>query len=127
MKSKFLATIALVFLIPLIGVIAGCTVKPNSPAQAVYQVEAEYNIALQAAVDYKNLPACSTGVSVVCSDPAIVKKLQDADKTAASALAQAGQVALSPNAAKTDIDKALAIAQTALAVLTQIEAQLKTK
>jgi hypothetical protein len=129
MKSKFLATLALIFLVPLIGVMAGCgSVKPKTPAQAVYVAESEFNLAIQAAVNYKNLPPCGVpGVGVVCSNPDVVKKLQDAEKKASAAFAQAEQVALAPNASQSDVDKALAIANAALAVLTQLEAQLKTK
>lgn len=113
----------------LFAAIAGCgSVKPKTPAQAVYVAESKFNLAVQAAVDYKNLPRCGVaGVGVVCSNPDVVKKLQDAEKKASSAFDQAEQVALSPNASQSDVDKALAYAQAALAVLTQLEAQLKTK
>lgn len=113
----------------LFAVMAGCgSVKPKTPAQAVYVAESEFNLAIQAAVDYKNLPPCGVaGVGVVCSDPTIVAKLQAAEKKASAAFDQAEQVALAPNASQTDVDKALAIANAALAVLTQLEAQLKTK
>ncbi len=60
---------------------------PQTPAQVVFAAKNAYNAALLVAVTYKELPGCQLlSHPPVCSDPAIVKSLQDKDDIAAPAL-----------------------------------------
>jgi hypothetical protein len=125
--SIIVKAIVLCAAVMAVSAFSGCgSIQPKSPAQTVYVIESEYNVALQVAVDYKNLPSCGTGATL-CSDPAIVLKLQNADKTAASALADAESIVRSANPTADKLQNALNIAQQALNVLLAFEANLKTK
>lgn len=55
---------------------------PQSPAQAVYEAEGAYAIALSLAVRYRFLPPCRADRGPPCSKPELVKKIQDADDVA---------------------------------------------
>lgn len=58
--------------------ISACTV-PQTPAQAVYEIEGAYATALSLAVRYRFLPPCRPDRAPPCSRPDIVMKIQDAD------------------------------------------------
>lgn len=113
------------FLAPLI-ILAACAVQTKTPQQAVFQIESEYQIALTAAVTYKNLPQCGTaGAPLVCSDPNVVAKLKTADAAASAAIFAAQNAVRDPNFDKSKTSAVLLAAEQALAVLTAITAQVK--
>lgn len=93
-----------------------------TPEQAVFALKSSYAVALTAAVAYKRLPSCGTPPVGVppCSDPAVVKKLQQADDIASSALNGAEAIVRTPSASLADKSKALQAAQTAITVLTAL-------
>lgn len=76
----------------------GCATAPQTPAQSVYAVQGTYAAALSVAVSYKQLPACVQGGPVLCSDPAVVAKLQKADDVAYAALTAAQNIVRTPGA-----------------------------
>lgn len=119
--------IALVLVLTLLGILAACVtgVQPGTPAgnaQTVYQAEADYEVALEAAVAYRNLPACSTGAAV-CSDPSVVAKLQVVGHTADDALL-AAQDAVSKGVAN---QQTISQAVTAVQGFLTLASSLKVK
>jgi len=71
--------------------LAGCATlsspasAPRTPAQTVYAVEGTYAAALTVAVQYRQLPDCSTGAPI-CSDAATIAKVRAADAAAWSSI-----------------------------------------
>ena len=106
-------------------IIAGCAVTPHTPQQTVYQIESEYQVVLAAAVAYKHLPACGGSAPLICADPAVVAKLQQADTTASAAIFAAQAAVRDPNFDKSKADAVLIAAEQALAVLTAITPKVK--
>ena len=104
----------------------GCATTPQTPAQSVYQVQGSYAAALQIAVTYKQLPACQQGGPVLCSDKAIVAKLQQADDAAYAALTAAQNIVRTPGAGA-NAQTAIVAAQQATAALASITATLKVQ
>jgi len=106
--------------------LTGCGSAPTTPAQSIYQVEADYNAAAQAVIAYKGLPACGAPTSPpLCSKPEIVAQLKQADTVAYNALVAAENVARSPTAGANAATATLA-AQQAVQALTSITSQLGT-
>lgn len=67
----------------------GCT-TPDTPAQSVYLAEADYTAALRIEIAYSELPRCGKPTSPkLCSDVAIIKKVQKADDVAWIAIREA--------------------------------------
>lgn len=107
----------------LIALLTAC-VTPKSPAQAVYQAQGSYASALTVAVAYKQLPRCAPLAPVICSEPAIVSKLQVADDVAFSALSSAQAIAREPGAglsAQTAITAAEAAVSAFLAITSGLQ------
>lgn len=118
---KLLATLAIAIM-----VFAGCANTPQTPAQSVYAVQGSYAAALNIAVAYKQLPACQQGGPVMCSDRAIVTKLQQADDVAYAALTAAQNIVRTPNAGA-NAQTAITAAQQAVTALASITATLKVQ
>lgn len=119
MKRLF-ATIAVLLL-------AACASAPQTPAQSVYAVQGSYAAALQAAVAYKQLPSCAQPAAPkLCSDAAVVKKLQAADDAAYAALTAAQNIVRTPGAGL-NIQTAIVAAQNAVQAMTAITASLGVK
>lgn len=116
---KYLATLFLAVLL------SACSTTPTTPQQTIYQIEANYTAAAQIILAYKGLPPCPAA-TVLCSDPAVVAKLKDADNIAYASLKAAETVARSPGAGANAATAQLA-AQQAIAALTAITATLATK
>ncbi len=68
----------LFFILPIL--LIACTV-PKSPAQTIYAIEGSYAAALEVELAYSSLPACG-GTIVICSDNAVIKKVQKVDDAA---------------------------------------------
>lgn len=68
--------------------VAACTSTQvaETPAQRLFALQGEYNIALRSAAVYTNQPACSAVRTVACHDPAIKAKIIDSAHKAKSAL-----------------------------------------
>jgi hypothetical protein len=69
--------------------IAGCTVVPKNPAQAVYLAHGNYAAGLVILQQYKALPTCAPSVPQPCKDEAKLKELLAADEDAFKALSSA--------------------------------------
>jgi hypothetical protein len=111
--------------IVLCALLAACGAKPHDAQTAVYQVVAEYDVAVHAAVAYRDLPACTKPkTAIVCSDPAIVAKLQQAYRSTYPAIQQAEAAVRDPNFNASTASTVLISAQAALAALTAITATL---
>lgn len=110
----------------LLVLLAACASTPQTPAQSVYQVQGSYAAALQIAVTYKQLPPCQAGGPVLCSDAAVVKKLQTADDAAYAALTAAQNVVRTPGAGL-NAQTAIVAAQQAVQAMSSITATLKVQ
>lgn len=93
--------------------IAACT----TPQQQVFALQTGYTAVLSAAVDYKHQPPCGAAVEIACSDPEVVKALQDADDVAAPAILQAQKVVRDPSSSTSQMSLAINAAQAALDLL----------
>lgn len=111
----------------LLVALAACAgnLSSNTPAQQVFASKATYAGALVIAVQYKKLPACPG--PVLCSDRAIVAKLQMADDIAAPALNSAEAAVRNPDFGKDSLSTAVIAAQNAVSALTSITSTLRVK
>lgn len=68
--------------------VVGCTSinTAESPAQRLYALQGEFNIALQAATTYLAQPPCSDTVVTGCHDPEVKARIQKAATEAYNAL-----------------------------------------
>lgn len=118
---------ALAVLILAIATGLGCATAPQSPAQAVYQIQGNYAAALQIAVTYKQLPSCAQPVRpMLCSEKGVVAQLQKADDVAYAALTAAQNTARTPGAGA-NLQTALTAAQQATAAFAAITSRLQVK
>jgi hypothetical protein len=91
----------------------------NPALQAVFTAESDYDaFVLTPASIYWRLPACPQPSGVICSDPAVVVKLKQADKAVATAFSVAETIAR--NSPNTDPLTLLADATTAETAIEQI-------
>jgi hypothetical protein len=109
----------------LAGALSACAPTAQTPAQAVFALEASYDAALEVAVAYATLPACGAEAPPLCSDRALVRRVNTAAHQAWVAIraAQALAVAVHPDA--TALAAARANAERAFADLTELTASLK--
>lgn len=123
--KRILATLALVALTACAGI---GVPAPKTPAQIVLETKAIYTGALVIAVQYKQLPSCAIPMHpVLCSDGAIVTKLQKADDIAKPLIDTAQKAVDDPRLGKSAVDNAIVAAQSALGALTAITSTLRTK
>ncbi len=104
----------------------GCTTMPQTPAQSVYTIQGTYAAALSVAVSYKQLTPCVQAGPVLCSDPGVVAKLQQADDVAYAALTAAQNIVRAPNAGL-NAQTAINAASQAVNALASITATLKVQ
>lgn len=117
---RFIAVVMLVLL-------AACASTPQTPAQSVYAVQGAYASALSAAVSYKQLPSCAQPAApVLCSNAAMVAKLQQADDVAYAALTAAQNIVRTPGAGA-NAQTAIAAANQAVQALVAITSTLGVK
>lgn len=108
------------------SLLTGCAgVSPKDPAQTVYATQTAYAAALTLAVRYKALPICFPGAPVLCSNAVTLQELQKADDVAYIAL-QAAQTAVR-NSTGTDVQKAIATANTAVQAFAAIAEKLQLR
>lgn len=122
-KKRLLAIATAVALI-------SCTTPPapQSPAQAVFALKASEGAALAFALQYKALPPCAAPVHpVICSDTAVVAKIQEQDKAASFAIDEAEKIIRNPIATPTDVTSGLQAAKQAVLALNAILASVKVK
>lgn len=101
---------------------------PKSPAQVVFETKAAEGAALAIFIQYKALPSCSTPVHPpLCSDAALVTKVQQADVVAAKAIDTAETAVRTPGFGTDTIATMLTAAQAAVSVLVSTTTTLKVK
>ena len=124
MKRLFFLPVLLA-LVTVLSAFGGCASAPQNAQQGIFQVKQNYELALQVAVSYDALPACTTPTTiVVCSDTAIVKKLKQAKDVASPAVQAAENAVRDPNFDKSTTDAVVASANQAVLALTAIVAIL---
>lgn len=108
----------------LIVLMAGCAAVPQSPEQVVFQARGAQNIALRAAVGYKELKPCAAVKVQPCSDTAVVKQLQLADGVSDQALNAAEVAVRTPGFGASVVSSAVTAATAALAAFQSIVATI---
>ncbi len=112
------------------AVLAACTASPTAlpktAPQTVYQLEGNYRAALKVAIAYKELIPCAAAVTVICSKPEIVKKLQAADDVAYPLLNSA-ELAVREGSTGTKLETAVKAATAAVEALLAITTKLQTQ
>lgn len=123
----------LAFLGILALVCAGCSgcstsfVTPKTPAQIVFDSKTSYAVALVVAVKYKQLPSCViANHPPICSDPAMVKQVLDADNIAAPILNAAELAVRTPGFGNDTLQTITTGAQAAVSVFKSLTDNLKT-
>lgn len=126
--KKFLLSLALAVSL------AGCASLPGggstpgqSPQQVVFAAKTAYAVALVAATEYKQLPACNTPVVLPCHDRDLLAQIQKADNVTSASL-DAAESAVRTAAVSADAkSKAITVANTALAALQALTLNLPKK
>lgn len=105
----------------------GCASTPTNAQNAVYQAVADdYDTALDIAIAYDSLPACELPTApVLCSNKSTVLAIKAAKDKASPLVKAAEQAVRDPNFDGNNVQKAIAIAQAAVAALTSITSTLK--
>lgn len=108
----------------LLLAVVGCS-GASTPAQMVFAAKSRYQIALDLADQYEDLPRCTLpDAPIACSDPGIVDVLRKTDLAADSALDNAEIVVRDPASTESALSLAVASAQAAVASLVEIVAAL---
>lgn len=99
---------------------------PKTPAQTVFELKAGEGVALAIFVKYKALPSCALPAHpVLCSDPAIVAKVQGIDAIAARSIDTAETAVRTPGFGTDTLQSLVAGAQAAVSLLTSATSSLK--
>ncbi len=115
----------LLILLPI--ALMACT-TPQTPAQSVFLVEADYAAALRIELAYSNIPRCGKPTSpTICSEVAVIKKVQTADNVAWTAIQQAQDAVRTPEFGSDKVDTAVAISKSLTSSFVGITNTLKTK
>jgi len=108
----------------------GCSTSPTAttltPQQTVFEAKASYELALTAAVAYKNLPSCEKS-QPPCSTPAVVAQLQKAQPVVRQALDAAESAVRTPGFGTDVVNTSIIAATSALRAFTAITASLPAK
>jgi hypothetical protein len=109
----------------LCGLLTSCATTPTSNPQAsVFQIKQNYELALQVAVAYDNLPPCVAGVKAVCSEHAVKVKLKTAKDVASPAIQAAENAVRDPTFSASASQAVVSAANQAVIALTAITAAL---
>jgi hypothetical protein len=111
-------SIALFVVLLVVG--CGSNTTPQTVPQAAYEGTATFVAALKGANTYASLPRCSSAVKPPCSNQAIVNAAAAAANKANIAVIAAQQIARDTTATGTDVQKAEASANDAVAALVKI-------
>jgi len=121
---KHLALIACLAMLTACASTAG---TKTNPQLAIWQVEANYEVAAAAAAEYNSLPNCGDPAVLVCSTHAVRVKVKQANDTAQAAVFAAERAVRDPNFSASQTGAVMATAQQAILALTAITATLKLK
>lgn len=101
---------------------------PKTPAQVVFETKAAEGAALAVFIQYKALPSCSIPMHPpLCSDAALVVKVQQADVVAAKAIDTAETAVRTPGFGSDTVATMVAAAQAAVGYLVTSTNSLKVK
>lgn len=107
-------------LLVLALVLAACaSTVARTPAQRVFALQADYTVALSAAVTYESLPRCAPAVPAPCSAPAVVAEIRRADAHAFDALREAQLLVRSGALDGDAVELAITTGAAAIRVLTR--------
>jgi len=112
-------------LIALPLLLAACTSQQTNPQATIYNVKANFDIALQGVLVYDRLPPCVSGGPKLCSDALVTQKLEQASVVANTAINSAEAAVRDPNYDKSKADALIAIANNAVIGLSSILATLQ--
>lgn len=99
---------------------------PKTPAQVVFETKAAEGAALSIFIRYKALPSCApANHPPICSDAALVTKVQQADVVAAKAIDTAETAVRTPGFGSDTISTLLSAATAAVGYLTSSTNSLK--
>lgn len=99
------------FLVSLSVLLTVACATPETPAQAVYLAQSNYAAALKVEVAYSKLPRCGMSDSpMLCSDPAIVKKVKTASDIAWTSIKEAQVAVRTPGFAESKVTTVVASA-----------------
>ena len=99
---------------------------PKTAAQTIFETKAAEGAALAIFIRYKALPSCApANHPPICSDAALVAKVQQADVVAAKAIDTAETAVRTPGFGADTISTLLASAQAAVGYLTSSTQALK--
>lgn len=104
----------------LVLALGACSVAPKSASQGAYEGTAAFATALKGANAYAAMPRCSVTVKPPCSDQARVNQIAAAANKADAAVTGAQNVAKDTTVPGTDVQKAIAAANDAVAALVKI-------
>ena len=116
--------------VALLAGFPACSTTPSqtalTPQQAVFAAKASYEVALVAAVAYKNLPTCSKSAPP-CSTPAVVAQIQLAQPAVRASLDAAESAVISGSLSPAAINSAVAAGAATLKAFEDVIATLKNK
>jgi hypothetical protein len=108
-----------------LAALAACSAAPQTPAQAVFALQAAFDAALDVAVGYASLPRCAPDRPAPCSEAARVARANDVAQNAWRAIRAAEAAARAPGGGADARAGALAAAEAALAELIALTASMK--
>lgn len=129
--NRTFRSLAVIGLLAVAAAFSGCaTVQQTNPQAMVYQVKANYAIALDAAIDYDRLPACEAATTVkgtLCATGAGTRAIKAAKDQAHAAIQAAEDAVRAPGATPDSVQGVLTLASTAVQALINLVTQLQVK
>jgi hypothetical protein len=129
--NKTFRSIAIVGLLAVAAAFTGCsTVQQTNPEATVYQIKANYAIALDGVIDYDQLPACEAATTVkgtLCATGAGTRALKAAKDEAHAAIAAAETAVRAPGASIDTTQGKLMLASSAVQGLINLVSNLQVK
>ena len=111
-----------------VALLPACATTPtgstSNPQASVFQIKQSYELALQVAVAYDNLPPCVTGVKAICSEHSVKLKLKQAKDVASPAIQAAENAVRDPTFNASASSAVITAANQAVIALTAITAAL---
>ncbi len=107
--------------------LAGCATQQTNPQATIYNIKANFDIALQGVLVYDRLPPCVSNGPKICSSAAATQKLAEASVVANTAIQSAETTVRDANFDKSKADAVITAANNAVIALTSILATLQVK
>ena len=124
---KFLKLNNLIMLVAMMAIV-GCTVTPQSSAQAIYQLQGNYNAAVSLENKYASLPTCgSINAPILCKNLKTAKLVRQIDDAAWEAISVAQATVRTSGFGEEKAATALATAKATVAAFSNIVLTLGVK